>query len=186
MLNFWMLSKNKQSCSPSTDRQGVLRPQPSLFIQFLDTEPQSHTSAVPLAPGAARLALQSSYIRGFLFVFLGHGQQSVDSYIIGQCAENKTQCSVLNGTLILMPSPPGLRQHHTGGRESQMGRVLWNAIFREWTYISSRGYLWSIHDQARQNPGMGGVDNLWVSSLNEESLTVDNCWGRENHSLLRM
>lgn len=39
-------------------------------------------------------------------------------------------------------------------------------------------------DQARQNPGIGGVDDPQVSSLNEELLIVDSCWERGNNSLL--
>lgn len=161
------LKRYIQSCFLSTNSQVVLRLQPSCLPSsrclhtgkgFQDAEPRDlHFSSSPSSSWQTWAALKP-------------GQRFLNC----QCAENKkTQCSVLNGTLIFSQSLPGLRYHTTGRKSQRLGGALWNATFREWhsfaiiliaTVVTLHK---TIPDQARQNPGIGGVDDLQVSPLNE-------------------
>lgn len=141
---------------------------------FQDAEPQTQASAVPLAP-ADRLGLHLSQVKGSS---------------TGQCAENKDSVLSSKRDIDIQPTTTRAQTPHSRQEEPEVGRSPVNATFREWHSfaIILTATVVTLHktipDQARQNPGIGGVDDLQVSPLNEESLIVNSCWERGNNSLL--
>lgn len=61
--------------------------------------------------------------------------------------------------------------------------LTWHCIILTATVVT---YARPIQDQARQNPGMCGADDLQLSPLNEGPLTVDPCRGGTIICFLKM